>query len=73
MVELSNGCACCSAGDDFFGALSQLVSSSFMRGLAYDHIVFEVRGGARCPQSRRHIATPLRHIAAPLSRRHCST
>ena len=25
MVGLSNGCACCSAGDDFFSALAQLV------------------------------------------------
>ena len=46
MVELSNGCACCSAGDDFFGALAQLVSLSFMRGLQYDHIVFEASGVA---------------------------
>ena len=43
-IELSNGCACCSAGDDLFGALAELVSSSFMRGVRYDHIVFEASG-----------------------------
>ena len=44
MIELSNGCACCSAGDDLFGALAELVSSSFLRGVAYDFIVFEASG-----------------------------
>ena len=44
MIELSNGCACCSAGDDLFGALAELVSASFLRGVAYDFIVFETSG-----------------------------
>jgi G3E family GTPase len=44
MIELSNGCACCSAGDDLFGALAELVSLSFMRGTTYDFIVFEASG-----------------------------
>jgi G3E family GTPase len=46
MIELSNGCACCSAGDDLFAALAELVSSAFMRGVAYDFIVFEASGVA---------------------------
>ena len=44
MIEMSNGCACCSAGDDLFAALAELVSSSFMRGVTYDYIVFEASG-----------------------------
>merc|ERR1719174_2815270 len=44
MIELSNGCACCSAGDDLFGAIAELVSASFLRGVAYDFIVFEASG-----------------------------
>ena len=46
MIELSNGCACCSAGDDLFSALAELVSSSFIRGIKYDFIVFEASGVA---------------------------
>jgi len=42
MVELSNGCACCSAGDDFIDAFARLVALSFSKGATYDHIVFEV-------------------------------
>ena len=33
-VELSNGCVCCSSGDDLLSALAELVSLSFMRGKA---------------------------------------
>jgi G3E family GTPase len=46
MIELSNGCACCSAGDDLFGAMAELVSNCMMRGELYDHIVFEASGVA---------------------------
>ena len=46
MIELSNGCACCSAGDDLFSAISELVSNCFMRGTTFDHIVFEASGVA---------------------------
>ena len=43
-IELSNGCVCCSAGDDLLGSLAELVSVSFMRGKAYDHIIVECSG-----------------------------
>ena len=49
MIELSNGCACCSAGDDLFGALAELVSSGFARGIKYDHLIFEVRPSCPIP------------------------
>lgn len=32
MVQLSNGCACCSAGDDLLSSLAELISLSFVRG-----------------------------------------
>ena len=43
-IELSNGCVCCSAGDDLLGALAELVSVSFMRGRTYDHVIVECSG-----------------------------
>merc|ERR1719482_1368500 len=46
MIELSNGCACCSAGDDLFGALADLVATAEMRGSRYDHLIFEASGVA---------------------------
>jgi len=46
MIELSNGCACCSAGDDLFGALAELVAGAEVRGSRYDHLIFEASGVA---------------------------
>ena len=52
-IELSNGCVCCSSGDDLLGALAELVSLSFMRGTAYDHLVVECSGIAEPRLVRR--------------------
>jgi len=52
-VELSNGCVCCSSGEDLLGALAELVSLSFMRGKAYDHLVVECSGIAEPRLVRR--------------------
>jgi G3E family GTPase len=46
MVQLENGCACCSAGDDLLGALEHLLKTS--PGL--QHIVVEVRETRRGTQ-----------------------
>ncbi len=46
VVQLSNGCACCTGGDDLFASLAELVSLSFMKGEPYDHIVVEASGVA---------------------------
>eukprot|EP00965_Chrysotila_dentata_P146929 4850636-Pleurochrysis_carterae.AAC.6 len=46
LVQLSNGCACCSAGDDLFASLAELISLSLSRGMPYDHIVVESSGVA---------------------------
>jgi len=32
MLQLSNGCACCSAGDDLLSSLAELISLSFVHG-----------------------------------------
>jgi hypothetical protein len=37
MVQLSNGCACCSAGDDLLSSLAELISLSFVRGEMSSH------------------------------------
>ena len=43
-VELSNGCVCCTSGEDLLASLAELVSLSFMRGKAYDHLIVECSG-----------------------------
>lgn len=48
MVQLENGCTCCSAGDDLLGALEHLLKTN--PGL--QHIVVEVPGPTR-PLARR--------------------
>ena len=67
MVQLSNGCACCNAGDDLFGALSELISVSFMRNAPYDHIVVEASGVAE-PKLMRQMFQEAAALGWPLMR-----
>ncbi|CAB9503703.1 CobW domain-containing protein [Seminavis robusta] len=48
MVQLQNGCACCSLADELLGSVAELVTLSDMRGEsdAFDHIVVELSGVA---------------------------
>lgn len=48
MVQLQNGCACCSLSDELLGSVSELVTMSDIRGSseAFDHIVVELSGVA---------------------------
>jgi len=48
MVELQNGCACCSLSEELLGSVSELVTLSDLRGeeLAFHHIVVELSGVA---------------------------
>lgn len=48
MVELQNGCACCSRADELLASVSELVTLSDMRGEedAFDHVVIELSGVA---------------------------
>lgn len=45
-VELQNGCACCSAAEEFMQAIDKLVELAERRGVPYDHIVVESTGVA---------------------------
>lgn len=48
MVQLQNGCACCSLADELLGSVSELVTLSDIRNEsdAFDHIVVELSGVA---------------------------
>lgn len=47
MVQLQNGCACCSLSEELLGAVSELVTLSDIRGEdSFDHIVVEMSGVA---------------------------
>jgi G3E family GTPase len=48
MVELQNGCACCSLSDELISSVEQLVTLSDIRGNdeGFDHIVVELSGVA---------------------------
>ena len=53
IVELSNGCACCSLSDELLTSLAELVTLSDLRGKgAYDHIVIELSGVAEPKEVR---------------------
>jgi hypothetical protein len=54
MLQLSNGCACCSAGDDLLSSLAELISLSFVRGEQRSRPVL-LSGGkrARCHRCRQ--------------------
>ncbi|KAJ1635717.1 CobW/HypB/UreG, nucleotide-binding domain-containing protein [Pavlovales sp. CCMP2436] len=45
-IELQNGCACCSAAEEFMQAIDKLVELGEARGQPYDHIVVESTGVA---------------------------
>jgi G3E family GTPase len=45
-IELQNGCACCSAAEEFMQAIDKLVELAETRGVPYDHIVVESTGVA---------------------------
>ena len=46
LVQLQNGCACCSLGDELLGSVSELVTLSDIREGRFDHIVVECSGVA---------------------------
>ena len=45
-VELQNGCACCTAAEEFLQGIEQLMKLSRERGVPWDHIVIESSGVA---------------------------
>ena len=67
MVQLDNGCACCSAGDDLFASLARLVQQSMEREVPYDHIVIESSGVAE-PRLLRAMFQQAEQAGWPLMR-----
>lgn len=72
MIELANGCACCSAAEEFLQGIEQLMLVARKRGVPWDHIVIESSGVAeprevRTP-SRRPSSAPTTLHAPYLSR-----
>ncbi|CAM9863458.1 unnamed protein product [Chrysoparadoxa australica] len=53
MVELQNGCVCCSVSDELFSSVYQLLDVASMRGVPYDHIIIEASGVAEPKAVRR--------------------
>ena len=51
-VELQNGCACCSAAEELFTSIEQLLRMSISKRQRYDHIVIEATGVAEPRQVR---------------------
>ena len=45
-VELQNGCACCTAAEEFLQGIEHLMKLSRERGIPWDHIVIESSGVA---------------------------
>ena len=45
-IELQNGCACCSAAEEFLQGIEQLMKIAATRGVPWDHIVIESSGVA---------------------------
>jgi G3E family GTPase len=51
-VELQNGCACCSASEELFVSIENLLRMSIKKRTRYDHIVIEATGVAEPKQVR---------------------
>jgi hypothetical protein len=46
LVELQNGCACCTAAEEFLQGIGHLMKVSHERGVPWDHILIESSGVA---------------------------
>ncbi len=82
IVQLSNGCACCSLADELLPSISELITLSDMRSQAYsdededdnrgqfgfDHIVIELSGVAS-PKAIRANFQEARYFGVPLMER----
>eukprot|EP00959_Pyramimonas_sp_CCMP1952_P241131 5039458-Pyramimonas_sp.AAC.1 len=42
LVQLENGCACCSLGDDLLSSMEHLIKTGEESGQRYDHLIVEV-------------------------------
>ena len=51
LIELQNGCACCSLGDELFQSLSQLVTISDLKEFPHEHFQHIISIGSSLTQS----------------------
>ena len=67
LVQLSNGCACCSLSEELLASVSELITLSDMRGEGgrFDHIVVELSGVAE-PRSVRSNFQDAEYYQMPL-------
>eukprot|EP00210_Caulerpa_lentillifera_P007750 g7396.t1 len=68
MVELQNGCACCSAADELFPAFAELVMMGDQKGIQYDRFILENSGVAE-PQNIRDSFNEAFQMGHPITRR----
>ena len=54
MIELQNGCACCSLGEEFIQSIAQMMDKAAERGRPWDHIVVESSGVAEPREIREN-------------------
>mmetsp|Transcript_16591 Transcript_16591/g.36099 ORF Transcript_16591/g.36099 Transcript_16591/m.36099 type:complete len:657 (-) Transcript_16591:102-2072(-) len=55
LVQLENGCACCSLGDDLLSSLEHLVKTGLESGKPYDHIIVECSGVAEPSNTKQKL------------------
>jgi len=60
-VEMSNGCACCSAAEELLVSIEKLTTISDKRKLEWDHIVIETSGVAEPREVRDNLANCANH------------
>jgi len=72
MIQLSNGCACCSLSDELLSSVSEIVTLSDLRaeGEMFDHIVIELSGVSE-PMSVRAKFQDAAYFSMPLMERVC--
>ena len=57
MIELQNGCACCSAAEELLRGVEKLMKIAAKRGVPWDHIVIEASGVAEPRKVRGNFRT----------------
>eukprot|EP00210_Caulerpa_lentillifera_P007788 g7432.t1 len=68
MVQLQNGCACCSAADELFPAFAELVMMGDQKGIQYDRFILENSGVAE-PQNIRDSFNDAFAMGHPITKR----
>eukprot|EP00210_Caulerpa_lentillifera_P007760 g7405.t1 len=68
MVQLQNGCVCCSAADELFPAFAELVMMGDQKGIQYDRFILENSGVAE-PRNIRDAFNKAAATGNPITRR----